>query len=99
MSYAARVDANQAEVVMALRRIGASVQVLHTVGRGCPDILVGYRGRCYLFEIKDGAKYPSARKLTPEEEKWHKDWMGQVAIVESPAHAVETLLGLSRLAA
>lgn len=33
----ARVDANQSEVVAALRAVGATVQHLHMVGGGCPD--------------------------------------------------------------
>lgn len=31
---AARVDQNQAEIVAALRKAGASVQHLHTIGKG-----------------------------------------------------------------
>lgn len=99
MGYAARVDRNQAEIVMALRRAGASVQPLHLVGKGCPDILVGYRGRCYVFEIKDGAKAPSSRRLTDEEFRWHQQWRGQVGIVESADQAIDMLLQLAGLAA
>lgn len=47
---AARVDDNQAEIVKELRKMGLSVQL------GMDDILVGYRGRTYWFEIKDPAK-------------------------------------------
>lgn len=99
MTYASRVDANQSEVVMALRKLGATVQPLHIVGKGCPDLLVGYRGRCYLFEVKDGNKTPSERKLTEEQWRWHRNWRGQVAIVETSIEAVDTLIRLSRLAA
>jgi len=60
-----------------------SVQPLHTVGKGCPDLLCGVRGTNLLVEIKDGQKVPSARKLTPDEAAWHQSWRGQVAIIES----------------
>ena len=80
---AAKVDDNQAEVVKDLRKLGVTVQHLHTVGMGCPDILCGYRGRNFLVEIKDGAKVPSARKLTLMEERWHEQWRGQVMIGET----------------
>ena len=40
---AARVDANQPEIVKALRGVGATVQHLHKVGQGCPDLMVGWR--------------------------------------------------------
>jgi len=85
---AAAVDANQPEIVKALRSVGATVQHLHTVGKGCPDILVGHRGRNFLLEIKDGAKVPSARKLTDDEAAWHQQWLGNVAIVSNTDEAL-----------
>ena len=88
---AKRVDANQAEIVKALRQIGATVQHLHEVGHGCPDILVGYRGVTLVFEIKDGNKIPSKRKLTDDEASWHAEWRGQVDIVESIDDALSVL--------
>jgi hypothetical protein len=63
MRRAAKVDANQTEIVQALRQIGAVVQSLAAVGNGCPDLLVGYRNRLFLLELKDGNKPPSAQKL------------------------------------
>lgn len=71
MRRAARVDRNQPEIVQALRQVGAFVQPLHTIGGGCPDILVGYRDVWHLMEIKDGLKPPSARALTADELRWH----------------------------
>ena len=82
MLRAAKVDANQPEIVDALRVLGCSVQPLHSVGKGCPDLLVGFRGKNILVEVKDGTKTKSARKLTPDQTKWHQHWAGQVAIVE-----------------
>ena len=64
-----RVDMNQPEIVADLRGIGATVQHLHMVGHGCPDILVGFRGNNWLFEIKT-----KAGKLTPDEITWHNEW-------------------------
>lgn len=81
MRRAARVDSNQKEIVEYLRKKGATVQPLHTVGRGCPDLLVGYNGKNYLCEVKDGDKPPSQRKLTPDEDAWHFMWRGKVEIV------------------
>jgi len=85
---AARVDANQAEIVDALRKVGCTVQPLHAVGQGVPDLLVGYRGNNVLIEVKDGSKPPSARKLTPDQVKWHGDWRGHVAVVSTVAEAI-----------
>lgn len=76
-----RVDANQPDITRMLRYFGASVQPIHVVGKGCPDLLVGYRKRNYIFEIKDPVQPPSARKLTDDEEIWHAKWNGQVDTV------------------
>lgn len=80
---AARVDANQPEIVAALRKVGCSVALLHQVGKGIPDILAGFRGNNVLIEIKDGSKPPSAQKLTKDQIQWHSEWRGQVAIANS----------------
>lgn len=91
MRRAAKVDANQSEIVDALRRVGASVQPLHAVGAGVPDLLVGYGFRNHLLEVKDGSKPPSARKLTKKQVEWHEVWRGSVLTVTSPEDAIEQL--------
>ena len=88
MRRAARVDGNQRQIVAALRAIGCTVQTLHTVGKGCPDILVGCRGTNLLMEIKDGQKPTSARRLTDDEAKWHEEWLGQVIVVATIEEAI-----------
>ena len=80
---AARVDQNQREIAAALRKVGASVQHLHTVGKGCPDLLVGIRGRNLLMEVK----MPN-EDLNQEQQDWRLMWMGQSCIVRSPAEAI-----------
>jgi hypothetical protein len=93
---AAKVDDNQTEIVSALRQIGASVQPIHMVGKGVPDLLVGFRGQTLLLEVKDGSKPPSKRRLTPDEQEWHQAWRGHVAIVESVEDAIGELEKISR---
>lgn len=79
-----KVDSNQAELVKQIRQIpGVTVKHTHTVGQGFVDVCVGYRKLNYLFEIKDPSKPPSARRLTPEEEKFHQEWTGSVHVVET----------------
>lgn len=89
MTYAKRIDANQPDIVQALRTMGASVQSLASVGKGCPDLLVGFLGANYAIEIKDESKPPSKRVLTPDQVVWHYGWRGQVAIVKSIDEAFE----------
>lgn len=91
MRRAARVDANQAEIVQALRQVGASVQPIHMVGQGVPDLLIGYLGCNWLFEIKDGSKPQSRQSLTPDEKAWHESWRGSVYIVNDPEQAITLL--------
>ena len=89
---AARVDANQPEIVEALRKAGASVECLHAVGKGVPDLLVGYRGSTVLMEVKDGSKPPSERKLRQNQQEWHTRWKGaKPFVVESIEQALEAL--------
>ena len=87
----AKLDSNQAEIVAALRKLGCSVQSLATIGDGCPDILVGFRGFNYLMEIKDGELAPSKKKLTLDELAWHLCWDGRVAVVENLSDALKVI--------
>lgn len=93
MRTAARVDANQSDIVHALRKIGCSVQHLHAVGDGCPDLLAGRAGKNYLLEVKDGSKPPSDTKLTKDQAKWHIGWRGLVHIVYSVDDAIKVVMG------
>lgn len=88
---AAKADQNQPEIVAALRRVGASVQHLHAVGSGCPDLLVCFRNVLFLMEVKDGNKPPSKRKLTPDQVTWHQAWTGDVHVVKSVDEALAVL--------
>lgn len=94
MRRAARIDSNQVEIVQTLRALGASVAHTHTV-KGFVDVVVGYRGRSVLVEIKDSNKPPSARKLTPMEAEFHKSWKGALVIIESKQQCEQLIKDLS----
>ena len=83
MTYPKRADANQAAIVLELRKLGYSVQHLHTVGGGCPGIVVGHDGVNYLFEIKS-----RGGKLTHDEAIFHEVWRGQVNVIYSVEDAL-----------
>ena len=84
MRRAARIDANQNEIVAALRGIpGCKVAITSALGHGFPDIVVGWMSNNYLIEIKDSDKPPSKRRLTPDEKKFHEQWAGQIDIAET----------------
>lgn len=83
---AAKVDANQAEIVRGLRAFGASVQSLAPMGEGVPDLLCGKNGQTYLLEVKT-----AAGKLTADETQWIDGWRGQVAVVRTLDEALAAI--------
>lgn len=92
-------DANHAEIVKALLRHGCDVLDLKAVGNGAPDLLVGrpyYPHHLYLLEVKDGAKPPSARKLTDDQVEFHARWRGPIHIVTSVEEALDAV-GIVRI--
>lgn len=91
MRRAAKTDDNQKRIVAALRRSGATVLHLHTIGQGCPDLLIGWQGKNILAELKDGDKIQSKQKLTPDEIQWHERWRGQVAVITSVDDALKLI--------
>lgn len=95
MRRAAKVDANQAQIVSALQAAGASVQSLAALGDGVPDLLVGFRSQNWLLEIKDGSKPPSARELTGDQIRWHIGWRGHAMVVNSVDEALIAIGALS----
>ena len=83
---AKRTDANQAEIVDALRAAGCTVVSLHAVGRGVPDLLAGRAGRNYLLEVKTGEG-----ASTPAQRLWRAYWCGQQAVVRSAEEALQAV--------
>lgn len=94
MRRAARVDDNQEEIVRALRAVGVWVCVTSSMGAGFPDLLVWFRGRFVLMEVKDPTKPKADRQLTPAQKAFHARCPGPVHVVESAADAFR-VLGLS----
>lgn len=81
--YRQRKDLNQPEIVSALEAIGCDVIVMHTP---C-DLLVGYRGRNLLLEVKR----PKGGKVTKAQAKWNAGWRGQRATVKTAEEAVQAV--------
>lgn len=78
------VDGNQSVIVRSLRQIGAEITDLHTLGKGCPDILVTFRSELFLLEVK----LPKCG-LTPAERTWHeRNQAANIGIVHSAEEAL-----------
>jgi len=88
MRRAARIDANQNELVQALRKIGAKVLFLHTLGHDNPDVLVGFRRRNVLLEIKRPGK-----GATKGQAEFAETWPGETHVVHSIDEAVSAVVG------
>ena len=69
-----KIDKIQPYIVESLREIpGVSVDPDLAKLRGIGDILVGYQGGNYIFELKNDEK----GKLTKDEIKFSENWCGQ----------------------
>ena len=85
---AKRTDINQKDIVHALRAFGATVIDLSGVGKGCPDLLVGFSNKTYLIEIKRDSK----AKFTPQQLQFNELWRGGiVARIETIDDAIDLL--------
>jgi hypothetical protein len=90
------VDANQAGIVADLRLIpGCQVLTLAEVGSGCPDLLVGYRGFNFLFELKNPDVHYNQKLPTIARQKEFRDkWPGQVRQVTTFTEILNAMTGV-----
>jgi hypothetical protein len=81
---AARVDANQQQIVSALRAAGAYVWII-----GLPvDLLVGHKGHTFLVEVKDGSR----KRLTALQQDFFDNWSGStLARIDGPEAALRMI--------
>lgn len=93
--YAARRDANDAEIVAALEGVGCLVQSISA--EGVPDLLVfsPHTGKVHLIEVKDGTQPASKRKLKPAQVVFHEKWKdtGCVHVVLNVFDALKIVKG------
>ena len=89
MRYAARIDENQPEIVKALRAAGAAVTPLHRVGQGVSDLLVSFRQKWIVMEVKNPFKPKADQELTPDQVKWIGLQRAPVYVVTNAMEAVD----------
>ena len=75
---AKRVDANQGEIVAALRAMGWAVADTSGVGRGFPDLCASKAGETVLIEVK-----ARTGKLRQSQVDFMRDWKGRVVVARS----------------
>ena len=89
----AKVDANQPEIVEQLRRMGAVVLLTHQI-KNAFDILVGFRGKTYMMEIKNPKYLPKVydrERLEKALSDGEKECMELFKKVDVPYHIVATI--------
>ena len=93
MARARRVDATQAPIVEALRKIGAKVRSTANVGDDFPDLCVGFQGRTILLEVKS-----AGQSLTKGQEAFAASWPGECHTVHSVDEALAVVIGEKAMA-
>lgn len=86
MRRAAKIDANQGQITTALKQAGATVKSLAAVGEGFPDLVVGFRDRNLLMEVKQ----PKG-KLTAQQLDLISSWRGLIHVVTTAEEALAAL--------
>ena len=93
---AAKVDSNQNIIVANLRSIpGCTVQL------GMDDILVGFKGKNYWFELKEPGKVSKKTgmiresAIKPSQKKLREEWKGQYLIVSNIEQILEVINDVS----
>jgi hypothetical protein len=95
MRRAARRDENHGTIRAVFEGLDCSILDVAS----CPcgfDLIVGYKTQAVAVEVKDGAKPPSARKLTENEFSAHLNWRGPKAIVTNNEEAAAVVALLRR---
>lgn len=83
-----KVDDNQKEIVDFLLKVGCSVLDTSAVGGGFPDLIIGYKNKNILIEIKN----PKTRnKLNKLQKRFFESWDGPAFVVYSIEEALEVL--------
>ena len=78
-----RKDSNHREIIDFFRKCGAIVDDVSDLAGLGYDCVVHYAKTIVLCEIKDGAKPPSARRLTESEEAAQARHGSKFAVIES----------------
>jgi len=82
-----RVDENQKSIVSALKAIGACVIDLSGSGGGVMDLLVIYRGKVWMVEVKNPAKPKADQSLTTAQIRVH----AEIGRAGGEVHIVRTI--------
>lgn len=86
-----RKDANHADIVKALERVGCAVIDMSRLGGGVPDIATCYRGKWFVMEIKNPLTSYGKKGFTERQKEWAEAQKAPVYIVRSVDEALEAV--------
>lgn len=88
--YRAKRDYNESDIVRALKDI-PGLSVVSLSAKNVPDLLIGYLGANYLFEVKNKK---GLNKLQEGQSEFIDNWNGQVAVARTLEEILD-ILGIS----
>ena len=87
---AKKTDSNQKSIISELREAGVSVMDTSSIGRGFPDLVLGWQGMNYLVEIKTPKGKPTDFQVN-----FFTHWRGQAILIRD-VKDIFNLLGITR---
>jgi hypothetical protein len=85
-----KIDANQPDIVRALKAVGASVYFIDRP----VDLLVGYKGHTYLIEVKNLATGYGRSGLNVNQKKWAGAWRGEEPVIVTTVQEALAAIGI-----
>ena len=86
-----QLDKNQPKIIRELKSLGYSVQSLASIGSGCPDLLVGFNGNNYLFEIKNPERRGAKRFPNELEQEYIGNWKGSIHLAYTSQDIIDII--------
>lgn len=96
MRRAARLDANQKQIIDALNAAGACVLDMSRVGGGFPDLIVGFQSKTILMEIKNPKTAYGRKGLNDNQLKWKESWIGGPYCVVDSIDSALRMIGVAK---
>jgi len=94
--YGSRKDDNHKEIVEALTKAGAYVLDMSHVGRGFPDLIIGFQSKTILMEIKNPKTSYGRKGLNKNQLKWKESWTGGAYCVADSIEAALRMIGVGK---
>lgn len=92
--YGRKKDANHNEIVDAMTKVGAYVIDMSHVGKGFPDLIVGFQNMTILMEIKNPKTSYGKKGLNKNQLQWKEKWTGGAYCVVDSIDSALRMIGV-----